>query len=274
MFIRSLIGLSLCAISCVSAALPVNTPVQGGIAIIPLPEYAPADSQAYLANQRVLIVQQPNERVAIVGIPLHQTAGDTTLELRNSHDFAEQIHFTVAAKDYPEQHITLATQEHVTPNPEQLARYEREAAEQNAIYKAFHEQQPAQWPAFKLPAQGPFSSPFGLKRFFNGEARNPHAGLDIAVPEGVPAYAPAKGTVIQTGDYFFNGRTVMIDHGNGVVSMLCHLSKIGVKMGQTVKQGEEIGKVGHTGRATGPHLHWTVSLNNARIDPLLVLPTP
>jgi len=128
------------------------------------------------------------------------------------------------------------------------------------------------WPRFIQPVAGPYSSPFGLKRFFNGEARAPHAGLDIAAPEGRPVQAPADGVVAQTGDYFFNGRTVLIDHGNGLVSMLCHLSEIRVQKGQQLKQGEVIGTVGKTGRATGPHLHWTVSLNDARIDPLLLLP--
>jgi murein DD-endopeptidase MepM/ murein hydrolase activator NlpD len=113
-----------------------------------------------------------------------------------------------------------------------------------------------------------------LRRFFNGEPRNPHAGVDIAIAEGTPAWAPADGTVVQTGDYFFNGRTVMIDHGNGVISMLCHLSRIEVKAGDRVRQGQTIGRVGKTGRATGPHLHWTVSINNARVDPLLLLNTP
>jgi murein DD-endopeptidase MepM/ murein hydrolase activator NlpD len=89
---------------------------------------------------------------------------------------------------------------------------------------------------------------------------------------GKPAKAPADGVVVQTGDYFFNGRTVMIDHGQGFISMLCHLSKIKVKIGDSVKMGDVIGLVGQTGRATGPHLHWTVSLNNVRVDPVLLLP--
>ncbi|MGB4343284.1 MAG: M23 family metallopeptidase, partial [Moraxellaceae bacterium] len=89
---------------------------------------------------------------------------------------------------------------------------------------------------------------------------------------GEPVHAPAAGMVAMTGDYFFNGRTVMIDHGNGLISMLCHLSEITVTKGQNIRQGDIIGKVGKTGRATGPHLHWTVSLNDARIDPLLLLP--
>jgi murein DD-endopeptidase MepM/ murein hydrolase activator NlpD len=127
------------------------------------------------------------------------------------------------------------------------------------------------WPSFIMPIKGKISSPFGLKRFFNGQSRDPHSGLDIAAPEGKVVVAPADGIVSQTGDYFFNGQTVMIDHGQGIISMMCHLSKIDVVKGQTIKQGDAIGKVGHTGRATGPHLHWGISINNARVNPLLVL---
>jgi murein DD-endopeptidase MepM/ murein hydrolase activator NlpD len=122
-----------------------------------------------------------------------------------------------------------------------------------------------------MPIKGKISSPFGLKRFFNDQARDPHSGLDIAAPEGKAIAAPANGVVAQTGDYFFNGQTVMIDHGQGIISMMCHLSKIEVVKGQMIKQGDVIGKVGQTGRATGPHLHWGMSINNARVNPLLVL---
>jgi murein DD-endopeptidase MepM/ murein hydrolase activator NlpD len=123
-----------------------------------------------------------------------------------------------------------------------------------------------------MPTQGAPTESFGLKRFFNGEARAAHLGMDIPAAEGRAVMAPAQGVVVQTGDYFFNGKTVMIDHGHGLISMLCHLSKITSAIGDAVMQGDIIGLVGHTGRATGPHLHWTLSLNNARIDPLLVLP--
>ncbi|WP_019683202.1 M23 family metallopeptidase, partial [Pseudomonas aeruginosa] len=121
------------------------------------------------------------------------------------------------------------------------------------------------------PVDGPLSSPFGLRRFFNGEERNPHSGLDFAVPAGTPIKAPAAGKVILIGDYFFNGKTVFVDHGQGFISMFCHLSKIDVKLGQQVPRGGVLGKVGATGRATGPHMHWNVSLNDARVDPAIFI---
>ncbi|MFT6624573.1 MAG: murein DD-endopeptidase MepM/ murein hydrolase activator NlpD, partial [Cycloclasticus sp.] len=120
---------------------------------------------------------------------------------------------------------------------------------------------------FILPANGRLSSPFGLKRFFNQQARNPHSGLDIAAAKGSPIFAPAGGTVIDTGHYFFNGNTVLIDHGQGLISGYFHLNKMLVSIGDEVEQGQQIAEIGATGRVTGPHLHWNVYLNNTKVDP-------
>ena len=126
--------------------------------------------------------------------------------------------------------------------------------------------------AFILPVKGELSSHFGLRRFFNGEPRSPHAGIDVAVARGTPVKASAQGQVLAVGDYFFNGKTVFVDHGNGLITMYCHLDRIDVKTGETVRKGQRIGLSGMTGRATGPHLHWSVVLNGAMVDPELFVP--
>ncbi len=122
-----------------------------------------------------------------------------------------------------------------------------------------------------LPVNGPFSSPFGLRRFFNEQPRRPHSGLDIAAAEGTPIQAAASGQIVNTGDYFFNGNTVFIDHGQGMITMYCHMNSIAVKEEQKVNQGEVIGAVGMTGRVTGAHLHWSVIMNKTMVDPELFL---
>ena len=260
----------LLILSPLAHALPQEQRTAGGIALIPLPEYAPETVQVLFNQMPVPIIMDKQQRTAIVGIPLSAPVGTANVVLQ-AEGFMDSLSFEINDKHYPEQRITLQqTQSNkVTPSETELARYSREAAEQKAVYKTFTPTIGA-WPRFQMPIVGEFSSPFGLKRFFNGEARDPHSGLDIAAAEGKTVYAPADGKIVQTGDYFFNGQTVMIDHGQGIISMLCHLSKISVVMGQTIQRGEAIGKVGHTGRATGPHLHWGLSINNARVNPLLV----
>jgi murein DD-endopeptidase MepM/ murein hydrolase activator NlpD len=153
-----------------------------------------------------------------------------------------------------------------------MKRIEREMAEQSAANRGYRAGVVPSNLLLDRPVDGGrLSSPFGLRRFFNGQERNPHSGLDFAVPAGTPIKAPAAGTVVLVGDYFFNGKTVFLDHGQGFVSMFCHMSAIDVKVGDEVPRGGVVGKVGATGRATGPHLHWNVSLNDARVDPAIFI---
>ena len=123
----------------------------------------------------------------------------------------------------------------------------------------------------RVPVPGRRSSSFGLRRVFNGQSRNPHSGMDIAAPTGTPVRAPLPGKVIDVGDYFFNGGTVWLDHGGGLLTMYCHLSQVDCKPGDQLQTGDAFCKVGATGRVTGPHLHWSVMLNRAMVDPALFI---
>jgi len=250
--------------------LPRESRVPGGIALLPLPADSPQDTQVWFGKQPVwVLTDSGGHRVAVIGIPLGARDHIDVHLLAKGRESAVPIALT--PKAYQEQHLTVS-QQFVTPDPKQLERYSREAAEQAAVYKAFNAKEGG-WPVFHMPVVGIINpNSFGSVRFFNGEQRAPHSGMDIGAPEGREVTAPADGVVVQTGDYFFNGNTVLIDHGNGLVSMLCHLSKIIATPGQHVKAGDLVGLVGHTGRVTASHLHWGVSLNDARVNPLLVFP--
>jgi len=115
------------------------------------------------------------------------------------------------------------------------------------------------------------TSEFGFRRFFNGQPRNPHSGVDIAAEHGTAVKSPAAGVIRVVGNFFFNGNTVLVDHGGGFISMLCHLNTVNVRHRQRIEQDSIIGTVGATGRATGPHLHWSVSLQGTRVDPLIFI---
>jgi murein DD-endopeptidase MepM/ murein hydrolase activator NlpD len=204
-----------------------------------------------------------------VGIPLDTEAGRHVLEVAHAGK-PVTIPFDVAAKTYPEQHLTVPNRRHVNPEPEDLERIKKESVRLGAA-KASWSEVPLPPLTLQLPVQGPRSSPFGLRRYFNGQPRSPHGGMDIAAPAGTPVAAAAAGKVVNTGSYFFNGNTVLIDHGQGLITMYCHLSRISVKEGDVVNAGQPIGAVGSTGRVTGPHLHWSVMLNQTSIDPELLL---
>ena len=158
----------------------------------------------------------------------------------------------------------------VNPPPEAAERIAREAAELNELWS--HSQTTRLWTgAFVRPVPDAANSAFGTRSILNGEPRSPHSGADFISPAGTPIKAPNAGRVVLAGDRYFTGNTVMIDHGLTLFSLFAHLSEADVRVGDTVAAGDVIGKVGATGRVTGPHLHWSVRLNGARIDPLSLL---
>lgn len=265
--------LALCLLTLTMAAnagaLPRAAAVPGGIAIIELGE-ASAKPEAWYGKKQVMVKPTESGWVALVGLPLSTKPGTHTLRLFVVKGQTGTRTFSVTDKHYEEQHITIKNKRKVNPYANDLKRIRKEQARSRNAFASWDAERSAELD-FLLPVGGRLSGTFGKKRFFNGQPRRPHSGMDIAAPTGTPVKAPAAGKIIETGNYFFNGNTVFIDHGEGLITMFCHLNEIDVEVGQEVKQGDAVAKVGMTGRVTGPHLHWTVSMNNTRIDPGLFL---
>ncbi|WP_119967158.1 M23 family metallopeptidase [Simplicispira lacusdiani] len=242
--------------------------VPGGVARLALGPAA-ARPQAFAGDLPLLVVGDALEWTAVVGIALAAAPGPAHITVRGPDGATRQVAYRIDPKRYREQQLKVSPRT-VDLSPEDQARYERERAHQQEVIATFSTPVP-QALRMQLPTPGRRSSSFGLRRVFNGQARNPHSGMDIAAPTGTPVVAPLPGRVIDTGDYFFNGQTVWLDHGGGLLTMVCHLSRIGVQVGDVLRTGEPLGAVGATGRATGPHLHWGVMLNRAMVDPALFL---
>ena len=250
------------------AAWPKPALVPGGIALLPL---GPAASRpaAQVQDIPLLVTGTPVGWTAIVGIALAATPGVNSISVSLGDGTQRQIDYKVAQKKYLEQHLKVAPGT-VDLSAQNEARYQRERAHQATVMATFSEPAPmVDSLRMQLPVVGRRSSSFGLRRVFNGKPRNPHSGMDIAAATGTPINTPLDGRVIDTGDYFFNGNTVWLDHGGGLLSLYCHLSEIGVKPGDQLKPGDALGAVGATGRVTGPHLHWGVMLNRVMVDPAL-----
>ena len=253
--------------------IPATAPVPGGVALVELPASA-TPPRASFNGKPVMVLPDGGAYAALVGLSLGIKPGTHRLVVRTAEHDEITREFSVVAKQYETQHLTIKNKRMVNPEKRDLERIGREQRRIREALATWNDAPPATL-RFELPVAGPLSSPFGLRRFFNQQPRKPHSGLDIAADEGTPIKAPAGGRVVDTGNFFFNGNTVFIDHGQGLVTMYCHLSRIDVQAGQQLQAGDVIGAVGKTGRVTGAHLHWGVSLNDARVDPTLFLePTP
>lgn len=257
--------LSALIISTQVAAFPRSAPVPGGIVELPLAFQTAPEPQAYFAGNRVAVVAQDQQWVALVGIPLDMSPGIYQLNVSTG----ETLEFEVNDKKYRTQHVTIKDKNKVDPDEESSERIVREMAIQKKLKLHFTDQ-PTDL-AFIQPVAGHDSGRFGSRRIFNGQARSPHSGMDIPAASGTPVKVTARGRVLHVDDFFFSGSVVYVDHGSGVISLYAHLSKILVQPGEEVQAGTVIGEVGSTGRATGPHLHWTVYLNGAAVDPALFL---
>ena len=251
---------------------PRVSAVPGGVLTFEVPG-APGQLPTVTFNDRpIMVVRQNDAWLAILGIGLTIEPGEYHIAVMQPGGGEQKLPFTVRAKEYAVQQLKVPPGQ-VNLSPEDEARVAGETAKVRAALDAFTPGMPSTL-RLDQPVPGRRSSSFGLRRMFNGESRNPHSGMDIAAPTGTPIKAPLAGRVVDVGTYFFNGNNVLIDHGQGLVTMYCHLSKIRVEVGQQLKRGEVLGDVGATGRVTGPHLHWGVSLNGAMVDPALLLPPP
>jgi len=249
-------------------SLSQTVAVPGGIAWISLYTQTETPPKLLYQGKPVMILRDQNKWVALVGIPLDAKTGVHSVTDQQTR---QRYRFTVKSKKYGVQRLQVKNKRHVTPNQKDLQRITRESKVIRAALKSPWRATTTSPLPLKQPVAGRFSSAFGLRRYFNGKRRNPHKGLDIAAPSGTPIKSPAAGQVVNIGDYFFTGKTIIIDHGQGVVTLYGHLNKILVSTGEAVKTGDIIGHVGKTGRATGPHLHWGVSMNQTMVDPKLIM---
>ena len=235
---------------------------------LPVPEQTTQVVGRFLDRKITFFPHGKETYVALLGIDMQDKPGLKELDVTiASPSGTNHLSYTVLImkEKYKVQHLKLPKNK-VDLDKKTLNRV---IAEKKEVKEAFQVSSPHPlWEGpFIEPVKGRISGRFGNRRIINGQPRSPHSGEDIAAPKGTKVAAMNTGTVQLTPDHFFSGKGVILDHGIGLHSMYFHLSEISVKNGQLVKKGQTIGKVGATGRATGPHLHWGVRLNGARIDP-------
>ena len=251
-----------------SVAYPQESSWPGGIAFIDLGPANGARPVVEFAGKRVLVMNDGGHWHAVVGVPLDAAVGTAEISI----DDGATHTFEIGEHAYREQRLQVA-KNYVSLSEENLERVGRERKVIDAALTNWRETS-LDGVSLITPVAGPKSSSFGLRRFFNDEPRSPHKGMDISANQGEPVVAPRDGVVTTTGDFYFNGNTIFVDHGQGFVTMYCHLSEINVEQGQTVSEGEAIGLVGATGRVTGPHLHFGTYMNGTAVDPALLLAEP
>ena len=254
------------AVSNAGAALPPHSPRPGGIAVITLPAGQDKPSASY-NDKPVLVLADGDSWKAIVGIPLKEAAGTATLLV--DREQAQAIEFAIEPFSYREQRLNVE-RKYVEPDQQSLDRIFGERRIIDGALNSFSTPGPTNL-QFGAPVPGRQSPSFGFRRIFNDQPRSPHSGMDIAAPQGTPILSPLAGTVAVTGDFYFNGNTVILDHGQGFVTLYCHLEHIDVNEGDSVDAGALLGRVGATGRVTGAHLHFSTYLNGTAVDPALFL---
>ena len=245
-------------------ALPKEEHVPGGLALLKFP----AKPKFLTQKRNYCVVKEGKEWVALIPIPLGQKG---SIEIPYICDGKQdRVRIDVKDKAYKQQFITIKNKKKVTPPKRDNKRIMREVRSRNKCIARHSSFSPKSFKMIK-PIDVALRDDFGRQRFFNNRPRSPHSGTDLSAPRGTKIKAPLAGRVILLGDLYFNGRMVLLDHGQGLVSAYSHLSKIYYPSGTWLEQGEHIGEVGSSGRATGPHLHWSVYLNGVAVNPRLFM---
>ena len=246
--------------------LPRARNVPGGVAHVTIT--APTKPSVFYGKHQAAVIKsdQENNWLAVVGIPVSTNIKNQILQVKTPQ--RAQVSFDIITKNFSKQQITIRDRKYQKISAEDQKRISKEAKNLTKILTTWSEINPFQV-AFQLPVKGVITSYFGAKRFYNGKLGDPHTGLDIAAAAGTEVKNPVPGVVIATTNWFYTGNTVIIDHGQGLLTMYAHLQEIMVKPGQHLAQGKIIGLVGKTGRVTGAHLHWSVALTGTWVDPLL-----
>jgi murein DD-endopeptidase MepM/ murein hydrolase activator NlpD len=270
--VRWWLGVLLVLVGCAAAAASqplelAGALVQGGL----VRGQVPPGSEVRFAGRRLHL--DPAGRF-LFGLGRDEASGEALI-VHYPDGSRSARRLKIKGRDYQIQRINGLPPREVSPSAADLVRIRADARLIEAA-RARDTVEPAIASAFVWPVVGPISGVYGSQRILNGEPRAPHRGVDIAAPAGTPVGAMAAGVVsLAAPDMFFTGNTVMIDHGYGLHSVYAHLSELDVKVGQTVRQRQPLGRVGATGRATGPHLHWGVYWFDEALDPaLLVGPMP
>ncbi|RLL50566.1 M23 family metallopeptidase [Mariprofundus sp. EBB-1] len=249
--------------------MPANasewTVIQGNVASIEMDYAGDTLSLTCFGKKWPLKAKGNNHWQGWIGVDLKTKAGKHNVLWRSGKTVVAEDFLNVTKGEFRISHITVAKKMAEFDKPT-LERYYREVK----VLKATYTKQVSANPdiiMFGKPIEGIESTPFGAQRYVNGKPKSPHSGIDIAAPAGTVIEAPLAGRILMVADMYLNGKTVAIGHGNGLVSVFSHMQSTAVKQGEWVKTRQKIGEVGTTGRSTGPHLHWGIRFNNARINP-------
>lgn len=254
-------------------SLPLEESVPGGIVKLNLEvpyNKSMSKPEAYFKSNRTLVFEHNKQYYALVGLPLSIEPGKYSIKYKTANDTFRYKDFLVKSKKYKVSRIKIKNKNMVNPDSTTQTRIANDLKKISSAINNYSDSTPEKL-LFKQPVRGIPTTSFGARRIINGQNKNPHSGMDIAAPTATPVVAAASGKVILADNFYLSGNMIALDHGSGLITMYAHLSEILVENGDIVKPGQTIGRVGNTGRVTGPHLHWTVKLNKTSVNPALFL---